>query len=157
MEELDPHALGDDQPCFGCAPQHPIGFQLRFWRDGDSVVTRFTPDERYQGPPGILHGGLVTTLADEIGVWTLIGLLQRFGFTAQLSGSLKKPARIGKEILGRGRIVRPGTRVVEVEVGLEQEDDQVFLGNFRFVILDRGGAEKLLGKELPENWARLAR
>ena len=61
LEEIDPHIFGREQPCFGCSPTHPIGLHLRFWRDDDEVITRFVPGEQYQGPPGILHGGLVTT------------------------------------------------------------------------------------------------
>ena len=39
-------------------------------------MTTFTPDDRYQGPPGIMHGGLVTTLADEVAAWAIIGVLE---------------------------------------------------------------------------------
>ena len=67
LERLDGHLFGADQPCFGCGPNHPWGFHLAFERDGEAVVTRFVPGDRYQGPPGIMHGGLVMTLADEVG------------------------------------------------------------------------------------------
>src|ERR1035437_4604721 len=98
--DLDPNAFGPGQPCFGCSPDHPIGFRLRFAREGDEVRTTFVPTVQYQGPPGIMHGGLVMTLADEIGAWTIIGLLEKFGFTAQVSGKLRKPVRIGRELIG---------------------------------------------------------
>ncbi|MFT3767835.1 MAG: hypothetical protein QM820_20485 [Minicystis sp.] len=62
---LDPHLFGSGQPCFGCSPEHPIGLRLAFTRRDDEVVTTFVPGEQYQGPPGLMHGGLVTTLADE--------------------------------------------------------------------------------------------
>ncbi|MBM4357286.1 MAG: hypothetical protein FJ096_04175 [Deltaproteobacteria bacterium] len=71
---LDPHTFGREQPCFGCAPDHPTGFHLEFEREGDAVRTRFVPSPHHQGPPGILHGGLVTTLADELAAWTIVAL-----------------------------------------------------------------------------------
>ena len=67
--------------CFGCSPTHPTGFRLEFDKEGDVVTTRFVPKTEHQGPPGILHGGLVTTLADELAAWTIIATrLTRSGF-----------------------------------------------------------------------------
>lgn len=154
---LDPDVFGPDSPCFGCAPAHPIGFQLRFERRGDEVLTRFVPGERYQGPPGIMHGGLVTTLADEIAAWALIGLLGRFGFTAALSAKLHRPVRIGAQVEGSGRIAASTPRIVKVEVALQQGGERAYSGDFTFALLDERGAERLLGGPLPEAWRRFAR
>ena len=156
-EMLDGTLFGDDQPCFGCAPDHPIGFKLRFERDGDDVVSRFTPGERYQGPPGIMHGGLVMTLADELGAWAIITLLERFGFTAEINAKLRSPVRIGQEVVGRSCISKPGSRVVGVSVELRQAGEVVFTAELRFVLLDEKGAEKMLGGPLPEAWKRFGR
>jgi acyl-coenzyme A thioesterase PaaI-like protein len=157
MEPLDGHLFGPGQPCFGCGPDHPFGFRLAFARDGDTVVTRFTPDARYQGPPGIMHGGLVTTLADEVAAWTLIGLLGRFGFTATVQGTLHRPVRVGLEVVGRGRLVKDTRRVVRVGVELAQDEARCFAGELAFVLLDRAGAERLLGGPVPEAWTRFCR
>lgn len=163
MEPLDPLVFGEEQPCFGCAQNHPIGFRLRFSRDEDSVVTFFTPGAQYQGPPGVMHGGLVTTLADEIAAWTVLGLAGKFGFTAKLSAKLKKPVKIGVEIEARGRTTRVTSRLVDVQVSMLQvlgpqgAKIEVFQGDFTFAVLDRAAAEKLLGGSLSDAWAKLAR
>jgi acyl-coenzyme A thioesterase PaaI-like protein len=157
MRELDENPFGEGQPCFGCAPGHPIGFRLRFAVDGDEVVTRFTPGERYQGPPGIMHGGLVGTLADEIGAWTVLGLRERFGFTASMEMKLRRPVRIGVEVEGRGRISRASSRVAHVEVRLTQAGVECLTATLAFAILDRSGAESLLGRSLPDAWLRYCR
>ncbi|AKT42918.1 PaaI family thioesterase [Chondromyces crocatus] len=157
MADLEPNPFGPDQPCFGCNPDHPIGFHLRFVREGDEVVTRFTPGEQYQGPPGIMHGGLVTTLADEVAAWAVIGLLDRFGFTASLQVRLHGPVRIGVEVEGRGSITRHTSRVAHVAVRLAQGGVDTLSGEFVFAILDQAGAERLLGGPLPEAWRRFSR
>ena len=154
---LDGSIFGPGQPCFGCAPDHPIGFRLAFEEDGDDVVTRFLPEERYQGPPGILHGGLTTTLADEIGAWAIITKLGKFGFTAELKAKLHKPVRIGVEVEGRGRITNDRKRIVDVEVELTQNGEKCVTTELRFVILDEKGAERMLGRPLPEEWLRFGR
>lgn len=154
---LDGSLFGEPQPCFGCAPAHPTGFRLRFTREGDAVTTKFTPSEHHQGPPGIMHGGLVMALADELGAWAIIGLLEQFGFTADFSGKLHSPVRVGEEVVGRARIAKPGTRVVSVEVELQQGDVLRYTSALRFVILDEAGAERILGQPLPEAWRRFGR
>jgi acyl-coenzyme A thioesterase PaaI-like protein len=155
--KLDGSLFGPDQPCFGCSPDHPFGFHLTFARDGDEIVTRMTPGERYQGPPGIMHGGLVMTLADEIGAWAIIALLEKFGFTAEMSGKLRRPVRIGRELEGRGRIAKPGARVVGVRVTIAQDGQVAYEGELRFVLLDQRGAERMIGGPLPEAWKRFSR
>jgi acyl-coenzyme A thioesterase PaaI-like protein len=155
--DLDPNLFGPGQPCFGCAPDHPTGFRLRFAKDSDSVTTRFTPTSAHQGPPGLMHGGLVMTLADEIGAWTVIGLLTKFGFTADFAGRLKKPVRIGLDVTGKGTLVKETSRVVTVAVGLEQAGDKVLDAELSFVLVDASGAERLLGGPLPEAWRSFCR
>jgi acyl-coenzyme A thioesterase PaaI-like protein len=150
--DLDPHLFGVGQACFGCAPDHPTGFRLRFALEDESVVTRFTPTRHHQGPPGLMHGGLAMTLADEVGAWTLIGSLEKFGFTARFAAKLKKPLRIGHEVVARGRIAKPGARVVTVNVVLEQAEETAMEAELDFVLLDAAGAERLLGMPLPDAW-----
>jgi acyl-coenzyme A thioesterase PaaI-like protein len=157
MRELDGTLFGADQPCFGCGPSHPAGFRLKFVEQGEEVVTRFLPDDRYQGPPGVMHGGLVFTLADELAAWVIIARLGKFGFTARFEGKLSRPTRLGVEVIGRGRMVRSTTRTAEIEATLSQEDSAVFSARFTFVLLDKAATEKMLGRELPEEWRRFAR
>jgi len=156
-QPLNGTLFGPGQPCFGCGPDHPIGFRLAFEREGDDVVTRFVPDDRYQGPPGIMHGGLVATLADEIAAWAVIALLGKFGFTAQMTCKLHKPVRVGVPITGRGSVVRDARRIVQTRAVIAQDGVEAFSGDFTFAILDRAAAEKMLGGPLPDAWDRFAR
>ena len=155
---LDPEStFGAGQPCFGCGPAHPIGFRLQPYREGDSVVVELTPGEQYQGPPGMMHGGLVTTLADELAAWTVLGLKQRFGFTATIEARLLRPVHIGRPVLGRGTLTSDTPRLLKILVTLTQDDADTFRGTFTFALLDREGAERLLGGPLPDTWLRFAR
>ncbi len=155
---LDPRrTFGAEQPCFGCAPEHPIGFRLEPYLEGEEVCVDFTPGERFQGPPGLMHGGLVMTLADELGAWVVLGLKQRFGFTAAVEARLLQPVRIGVPVHGRGRLVADTHRIVKMTITLAQEGADAFRGTFTFALLDQAAAEKLLGGPLPETWVRFAR
>ena len=154
---LDGTLFGPDQPCFGCGPVHPFGFRLAFNEEGEELVTRFTPGPQHQGPPGLMHGGLVFTLADELAAWVIIARMGKFGFTAKFAGKLQKPTRVGLELTGRAKLLRSTGRTAEIEVRLSQAELQVYEGTFTFVVLDRAATEKLIGGPLPDAWAKFAR
>ena len=154
---LDGSIFGAGQPCFGCSPDHPHGLRLRFIREGDEILTRHTPTELQQGPLGIMHGGLVSTLADELAAWAVIGTKGKFPFTGSFDARLLRPIRIGVEIVGRAKIIKDLRRLIDVEVALEQQGETMFTGTFRFVVLDEQGAAKMLGRPIPEEWKRFCR
>jgi len=154
---LDGTLFGSEQMCFGCGPHHPAGFKLRFERDGEGVVTRFTPGAGHQGPPGIMHGGLVSTVADETAAWALIEKTGTFGFTADFSIKFHRPVRIGVDTAAFGQVTKQSSRIVQCAVRLEQHGATCASGSFKFMLLDSAAAEKLLGGPLPEQWRRFSR
>ncbi len=52
--------------CFGCGPANPIGLHLDFFvAEDQSVVCLPLVADLFEGPPGMLHGGVIATLLDE--------------------------------------------------------------------------------------------
>lgn len=156
MEPLDPFVFGPDQKCFGCGPHHDRGLRLRFAVDGEDVVTTWTPQPGLEGPPGIVHGGLQATIADEVGAWTLVGKLGRFGFTTSLQLRYLRPARMELPIEARGRITSHDADRVTVGVKLTQEGKTLVRGTIQYVIPTVALAKRMLGEDLPEAWRPLA-
>jgi uncharacterized protein (TIGR00369 family) len=154
---LDGSLFGEGNPCFGCSGTHPTGFRLRYERANDEVITRFVPTALHQGPIGLMHGGLVSTIADETAAWAVIASTGKFGFTTSFSCKLLRAVRIGAEVEARARVSQANTRVVHVSVFVRQHDDTCLTGQFSFILLDRLGAERLLGTALPPAWERFCR
>lgn len=155
--DLDPLTFGADQLCFGCGPHNAIGLRMRFRREGDEVVTRFVAGPGYEGPPGILHGGLQATLIDELAAWTVVGLRQRMGFTTSLEVKLHRPVRLGIEIVGRGRILAHEGRRATIAASLEQLGATCVSGTVVYALPAVNAAERILGQRLPEAWKRFCR
>jgi uncharacterized protein (TIGR00369 family) len=153
----DGRLFGSEQRCFGCGVNHPHGFHLTFRRDGDEAVTEMTPGHDHQGAPGMMHGGLIATLADEIAVWTLILQAGKFGFTTSFGAKYRRATRIGVPVEARGRLLSRPRRLVDISVIIRQEGEVCFEGDFKFAILDRAGAERLMGTAMPDDWARFSR
>jgi len=53
------------QGCFACGKENPWGLKLSFKKEGELVRAEVVFHENYVGYPGIIHGGIVTTVLDE--------------------------------------------------------------------------------------------
>lgn len=91
--------------CFGCSNTNPLGLGLRFFRQGQEVISRFRGNELLCGAPGILHGGILATLIDEVSCSTVISLHGMLVVTGELTVRYLAPCPVGEEIEVRARVV----------------------------------------------------
>ena len=70
--------------CFACAPSNPIGLKMKFFLDGEDVVSIFPLQKNYQGWIDTLHGGIQAVLLDEICAWVILRKLQTTGVTSKM-------------------------------------------------------------------------
>ncbi len=83
--------------CFVCGIANPFGLHLRFYESTPGEVTaEYTVPEEYQSYPGIVHGGVVAAMLDEISGRALMsGDPPRFMFTARLNIHYRRNVPIG--------------------------------------------------------------
>ena len=86
--------------CFVCGRQNPFGLHLIFHETAPGEVTvEFTVPEQFQGYPGVVHGGVVAAMLDEvIGRTHMGGFPPRFMFTARLDIRYRKNVPVGKPL-----------------------------------------------------------
>lgn len=139
----DPDKLNDEttyQRCFACGQQNDAGLKLRFRREGHRIIADYHPQERYQGFPGILHGGVLATMLDE--TMSRTGALRReWLMTGKLDIRYRRPAPVDQPLLVWGEIVRERHGAVDA-VGAVELPDGTVLANARGMFL-----------RLPENVA----
>ncbi len=100
--------------CFVCGLENPIGFKLIFQQDEERVWTEFTPQEEHQGWPGIMHGGLVCTLLDEVMARSFFfDGEERWMMTVKMEVRYLKPVPIGVASTLVGGITRLTKRLIE--------------------------------------------
>lgn len=104
-----------------------------------------------------MHGGLISTLADESAAWAVLAGTGKFGFTTSFEAKLMKGVRVGVEVESRARLTKTTTRIVKVACEIRQGGDLCFTGDFTFVLLEKNAAEKLMGGPLPEEWVKFCR
>ncbi|MBS1849844.1 MAG: PaaI family thioesterase [Acidobacteria bacterium] len=98
--------LQKDQ-CFVCGKNNPAGMRLKFVRDKkrNSFLCRFRLDDRYTGPPGHCHGGIIATILDEA-MGKVNKLRQVVAVTSQISVDYLKPVPLHKPLQVRSREIR---------------------------------------------------
>ena len=101
--------------CFACGTANPIGLHLDFYRLGDSICSEITLGREYEGWENMAHGGIISTLLDEVMSWTLIYFKRVFFVTRKMQIKYVKPVLIGESLTVKGRILREDSRLVEVK------------------------------------------
>lgn len=83
--------------CFVCGRENPYGLKLEFYETTPGeVVVEFTVPEQFQGYPGVVHGGVVAAMLDEVTARVHMGGdPPRFMFTARLDVRYRKNVPIG--------------------------------------------------------------
>jgi acyl-coenzyme A thioesterase PaaI-like protein len=84
------------------------------------------PTSEYEGYGGMIHGGIISTLMDEILAWSLYAR-DTWAVTARLNTTFRKPVRIGESVRLVGRIVRDRGRLIELHGEIRRESDDALL------------------------------
>ncbi len=115
--------------CFVCGVKNPYGLHMTFYETGEGEVTaEYTVPERFQGYPGVVHGGIIASMMDEVtGRVFMGGDLPRFMVTAKLSIRYRRPVPIGKPLYMTGKVKEDKGRICTSTGELRNEDGQLLV------------------------------
>ncbi|SBV96536.1 PaaI family thioesterase [uncultured Dysgonomonas sp.] len=123
---INPWVGLDGYMCFACSPANPSGLHMEFYEDGDDIVAYWKPNEYMQGWLKTLHGGIQSTLMDEIGGWIIIRKLQTTGVTSRLEAKFIKSISTDEPLLTiRGRIKDRKRNAVFLEAEIYNSQDKL--------------------------------
>lgn len=112
--------------CFGCCPGNETGLRMRFYEDGEDIVSLWRPASRFQGYGNVLHGGIQAALLDEIASWVVFIKLSTSGVTSNLSiDFIKTVFTTGGEIALRARLLSREGRTARIQTELSDSGNQV--------------------------------
>ena len=112
----------DDGYCFVCGPKNPIGLKLDFTFNGKTISTQFTPQKEHQGYMNIVHGGIISTLLDEVMVKLAIEM-DMPAVTAHMDIRLRKAVNVGEKITFIAEMVRDTRKTIEIYAKAVIADD----------------------------------
>jgi len=90
--------------CFACGTANPKGLNLHFYRSADTVCTDTTLGKYHVGWQNMAHGGIISTLLDEVMSWTVMYFKRAFFVTRKMEVKYIKPVMIGTPLRVAGRL-----------------------------------------------------
>jgi acyl-coenzyme A thioesterase PaaI-like protein len=125
--------------CFICGLENPVGLHLHIYETEPGVVeTTYVAPDHFQGYPGVLHGGIVGAIIDEISGRALMGsdpMNPRFMFTAKLEVKYRKNVPTGRPLKIIGKAGKSKSRSAEAWAGIyDAETDELLAEGNTFLI-----------------------
>ena len=110
--------------CFACGHRNPSSLHLEFRRIGSQITTSFLGNEKHQGFPGYLHGGILSTILDE--TLSKVSVADnKWTMTAQLNIRFRRPVKIGQLITANAHKVRIRGKFLEAKGSVHLPDNSI--------------------------------
>ena len=94
-----------ENKCFACGKDNPEGLHMKFYTDNDKhVFSEINLTENKRGWEQVVHGGIVSTILDEIMAWTAIYFKKQFMLTKTIQVNFLHPLKINTKVKAVGWI-----------------------------------------------------
>jgi acyl-coenzyme A thioesterase PaaI-like protein len=130
--------------CFVCGKHNPRGFKIEVGYSEAELAaeTELSIPQEYQGWTEVIHGGILSTLLDELmahAVWRFAGP----GLTLSMEVRFHAPLKPGEPIRVRGVLHTPNgsRRLAEGEIIRLADGRRIASGKSRFLLLRVNGSE----------------
>ena len=121
--------------CFGCGSENPFGLKLAFELADGKLSAEFTPMEHHQGWPGIVHGGIISSLLYEVMEnWPYMN--GTVTMMRSMDTRLRRPASTSRSITATSWLESREGREMVVAARLECDGSTVADGRASLVVLD---------------------
>ena len=90
------------------------------------MYSRWTPQLNHQGYDGMVHGGIISTVFDEVMAWAVTNA-GVWAVTARLSTTYRKPVEIGVPTIARANLSNVTSRSAEVTATIRRESNGLLL------------------------------
>jgi uncharacterized protein (TIGR00369 family) len=111
--------------CFVCGDKNIHGIKAIFYFDGEKAFTEILADEKFEGYKGIYHGGVISSLLDEVMIKAILAS-NKFAVTAELTVKYKIPVKVGEKLKFIGVVLKDKSRLFITEGSAVGEDGTVY-------------------------------
>jgi acyl-coenzyme A thioesterase PaaI-like protein len=125
--ELDASWLNDRteyQLNFVHGLRNPAGLHLQYALEDGAVTTRWTPTDVHAGFPGLVHGGLIAAVLDDV-MGRCSVLKRRWVVTGRMETRFRQGAAVGEPLTVRGWTTRFTSRVMQAEARMSAADGTI--------------------------------
>ena len=125
-----------EKNCFGCGNENAHGLQMIFETNGTELRSTVQVPERFRGWSNLIHGGVLSTILDEVMGWTAILFTRKFMLTRKMNIEFQKPVRVDAVLTATARIKeqrseRRATVIAEIR---DQQNDICVISEGEFAL-----------------------
>jgi uncharacterized protein (TIGR00369 family) len=117
-------AIPNYPTCFVCGDKNKIGLKVAFFYEDGKATATYIPTREFEGYKGILHGGIISSLLDEVMIQSIVAL-GILTFTIQIEVKFKTPAKTGEKIFLEGHIIEDRGKVILTEGKAFKQDGTI--------------------------------
>ncbi|MEA1972323.1 MAG: PaaI family thioesterase [Candidatus Cloacimonadota bacterium] len=110
--------------CFACGQDNPIGLKLIFDYKEDYCIAEFTLNQNYEGYPGIIHGGIVSTILDESMAKIILTTTQK-AVTVEMKTKFRQMLESNKIYFVKAKITKERSRTVQTESQIFDKENNI--------------------------------
>lgn len=108
--------------CFACGQDNPIGLKLHITDEEGKHVATFTPKKEHESYGDRMHGGLISTLLDEVMGDCVFRMTGKPAYTGDINVRFRHAVLIGETVRVEGWIVKQRGRLFITEGRVIKED-----------------------------------
>ncbi|MFP4023899.1 MAG: PaaI family thioesterase [Thiohalospira sp.] len=143
---VNPYSKIPGYNCFGCSPNNEQGLQLNFYEDGEWIISQWKPKPQFHGYGNILHGGIQTTMLDEVTAWVVNIKLETAGLTSNIDVKFKKAVQTSEQpITIRAKLQEYTKKIATIYAELLNDNNEVCtVADIKYFIFSQNVAREKL-------------
>lgn len=123
--------------CFACGKENPLGLKLSFeFDDSGRASASFAISSSFEGYPGVIHGGIISTILDEAMAKAVIHS-GKVAYTMKLNLSFRKPLPSESQVIVMGWIVEDKGRIQKTAAKLYDENNLYAEAEAVFIVSEK--------------------
>lgn len=110
--------------CFVCGENNKIGLKAKFFLTDGKAVTEYVTEPNFEGYKNVFHGGIISTLLDEVMVKSLLAL-DVLAMTVELTVRFHKIVKTGEKIFFEGKLDRQKGKLIYTKGIAKNKDGEI--------------------------------
>jgi acyl-coenzyme A thioesterase PaaI-like protein len=106
--------------CLVCGRLNPHGLKLDCFVDPETGVVKalFVPQQHHCGFAGVVHGGLLSTVLDEVMTWAATWSIKRFCYAGEMTVRFRQNVRADEPLQVEANVEQARSKLVLVDAKL---------------------------------------
>ncbi|MEA1940344.1 MAG: PaaI family thioesterase [Candidatus Caldatribacteriota bacterium] len=130
--------LSNYKNSYVCGKENPIGLKIKLFKDKNKIKAEFIPESKHEGYIGIVHGGILFSIMDEIMSRTAMETKGVMTLTVEINIKYRKRVKIGEKIIFSAEMTKDLGKMIETEAQAYSENETLLVeAKGKFIVISK--------------------